>query len=156
MEQSTYWSLQNWGLLGLFIGSFLAATVVPFSSDVLFGGMLLAGLNPIGCFIVATLGNWIGGLTSFGIGWLGKWEWIEKLFHVKHETLDRQKSRIDKYGALLAFMTWLPFVGDVFAIALGFYKLPPIKCGIYMLFSKALRFLLWMAIFYLFGIQPLL
>ena len=146
--------LQQWGFLGLFVGSFLAATVVPFSSDILFGGMLLAGLSPVGCFVFATLGNWIGGLTSFGIGWLGRWEWIERWFHVKRATLEKQKDKINRWGALLALMTWLPFVGDVFAIGLGFYKLPPLKCALFMLVGKALRFLLWMAIFYIFGIQP--
>lgn len=143
--------LQEWGYIGLFVGSFMAATVVPFSSDFLIIGLLLAGGNPLACFISATLGNWLGGLTSFGLGWLGKWEWIERLFKVSPETLAKQKGKIDKYGALLAFMSWLPFVGDVFAIGLGFYKLPPVKCGVFMLIGKATRFLLWIVLFLIFG-----
>lgn len=146
--------LQQWGLWGLFAGSFLAATVVPFSSDVLFGAVLLAGLHPFVCFGAAVAGNWLGGLTSFGIGWLGRWSWIEKIFRVRRETLEKQRDRINRWGALLALMTWLPFAGDVFAIALGFYKLPPLRCAFYMLIGKALRYLLWIGIFYVSGVQP--
>lgn len=128
------------------MGSFLAATVVPFSSDALYVGILMAGVNPLSCFVAGSLGNWLGGITSFGIGWLGKWSWIEKWFHVKRETLEKQKGKIDKWGPLLALMTWLPFVGDVFAIGLGFYRLTPWKCFLWMLIGKAARFAIWTAV----------
>lgn len=136
--------LQQWGALGLFWGAFLAATVVPFSSDALFCGLVLAGTNPIECFVAATLGNWLGGLTTFGIGWLGKWEWIERWFHVSPEKLQRQKQRVDKWGPPLALFTWLPLLGDVLALALGFYKVKPLRCALFMLVGKGARFLVWL------------
>ena len=114
--------LLNLGYFGLFLGSFVAATVVPFSSDVQLVAMLAAGGNVWFCVAVATLGNWLGGLTSYWLGWLGKWEWIEKYMRVRHETLIKHKSKVDRYGAWLALLTWLPFIGDIFAIALGFYR----------------------------------
>ncbi len=143
--------LGTWGYWGLFLGSFAAATVVPFSSDVLIIGILLAGGDPLLSFLSATLGNWLGGLTSFGIGWLGKWEWLEKWFHVKKETLEKQKAIIDRWGALLAIFSWLPVVGDVFAIGLGFYKVRPGRCAFWLLVGKALRYLLWIGLFMIFG-----
>lgn len=144
--------LQTYGLWGLFLGSFLAATVVPFSSDALYAGILLAGCSPVGCLLVGTLGNWLGGLTSFGVGWLGRWEWIERWLHVKRETLEKQRNRIDKFGPWLALLTWLPFVGDVFAIALGFYCIAPVKSALLMLVGKFLRFLGWTLIFHYTGL----
>lgn len=144
--------LQTYGLWGLFLGSFLAATVVPFSSDALYAGILLAGCSPVGCLLVGTLGNWLGGLTSFGVGWLGRWEWIERWFHVKRETLEKQRNRIDKFGPWLALLTWLPFVGDVFAIALGFYRIAPVKSALLILIGKFLRFLGWTLIFHYTGL----
>ncbi len=141
--------LQSWGLIGLFIGTFLAATVVPFSSDILLMGYLYAGGDYLLSFLVATIGNWLGGLTSYWIGYSGKWEWIEKWFNVKEETLIKQKGRIDRFGALLAFLSWLPFIGDVFAIGLGFYKVSPAKSALYMLIGKAVRFAFWILIFLL-------
>ena len=35
----------EWGYLGLFVASFLAATVVPFSSEVVFSAMVFGGLH---------------------------------------------------------------------------------------------------------------
>ncbi len=143
--------LQEWGYIGLFLGSFMAATVVPFSSDFLLIGVLLAGGNPLLSFVCATAGNWLGGITSYWLGRLGKWELLERWFGVSQEKLQRQKDRIDRWGALLAFMSWLPFVGDVFAIGLGFYKLNFPKCALYMLIGKATRFALWIGLYYIFG-----
>ena len=139
--------LLNLGYFGLFVGSFVAATVVPFSSDVLLVGMLAAGGNIWLSVAVATLGNWLGGLTSYGLGWLGKWEWIERYMKVKHETPIKHKDKIDRFGTWLALLTWLPFVGDVFAIALGFYKVDFRKSALLMLIGKGARFVGWALLF---------
>ncbi len=139
--------LQDWGYIGLFFGSFMAATVVPFSSDALLVALLAVGGHPVIALLTATAGNWLGGLTSYWVGRGGKWAWIEKWFRVKRETLEKQQSRIVRYGSWLAFFTWLPFVGDVFAIALGFYKVDFRSSALFMLIGKFLRFLLWTLLF---------
>ena len=142
--------LADYGLWGLFVGSFLAATVVPFSADVLLIGLLVAGANsPIALILVATLGNWLGGLTSYSVGRAGKWEWIERL-RVSRKSLEKQQSRIERYGAPIALLTWVPFIGDVFAVALGFYRVKFIPSAIYMLIGKAARFICWYLIWRLF------
>lgn len=139
--------LADYGLLGLFIGSFLAATVVPFSADVLLVGMLVADVNSaVALLVVATLGNWIGGITSYGIGRAGKWEWIERL-HVSRESLEKQKTRIERFGAPIALLTWVPFIGDVFAVALGFYRVKFLPAIFWMLIGKGARFVCWYLIF---------
>ncbi len=143
--------LGDWGYLGLFLGSFMAATVVPFSSDFLIIGSLAAGASPLLAFIFATLGNWLGGLTSYYVGHLGKWSWIERWFGVKEESLERQRGRIERYGSVIALLTWAPFIGDLFAIGLGFYKINFYKSAPFMLIGKALRFAFWIALFYLLG-----
>ena len=143
--------LQSYGLIGLFLGSFLAATVVPFSSEIILTGVLMAGINPVEAFVVATAGNWAGGLTSYYVGHLGKWEFIEKWFRVKEETLVRQKGRIEKFGSLVALITWLPVIGDVLAIALGFYRVNFVKSAMYMLLGRALRFATWISLYYVIG-----
>lgn len=139
--------LAQYGLIGLFIGSFLAATVVPFSADVLLIGMLAAGANPTATIIVATTGNWLGGITSYGIGRAGKWEWIEKL-RVSRESLEKQQKRIESFGAPIALLTWVPFIGDVFAVALGFYRVKFVPAMLWMFVGKAARFICWYLIWY--------
>ncbi len=139
--------LLEWGYLGLFSGSFLAATILPFSSEILVTGMLLAGASPFYVLITATIGNWLGSLSTYGIGWIGKWKWIEKWFKTSHEKIEAHQTKIAKYGSLLAFLVWVPVIGDVFALALGFYKVGFIKCYIFMLIGKFLRFLIYIALF---------
>ena len=140
-------SLLDYGLIGLFIGSFLAATVVPFSSDLLVIGMLALGGDPVLTIAVATLGNWLGGLTSYWLGWLGKLEWLERWFRVKRETIERQQARVKRWGAWLALLTWLPFVGDIFAVVLGFYKVRFLPSALWMLVGKCGRFIVWALLF---------
>lgn len=135
--------LLDLGYFGLFIGALLAATVIPFSSDFLLVGMLAAGGNVVVTVIVASLGNWAGGMISYWMGHAGRWEWIERWFKVKPETLEKQKSRIDRWGAWLAFLSWLPLVGDLFALGLGFYKVNPWQVALFMLIGKTARFVGW-------------
>ena len=99
--------------------------------------------SPWACLAVASLGNWLGSLTTFGLGWLGRWDWIEKWFNVDREKLEKQKARIDKYGVWLALLVWLPFVGDIFTIGLGFYKTKPVLTAFLLLVGRTLRFLVW-------------
>ena len=100
--------LEGLGLLGLFLGTFLAATIFPFSSDALYLAVLASTGNPAGCLLVGTLGNWLGSVFTYWIGWIGKWEWIEKWFKVKAETLRKQMEKIDRYGVWLALTCWIP------------------------------------------------
>ncbi len=139
---------ESWAYLGLFLGSFLAATVVPFSSDALLIATLAGGSNPVTAVLVATVGNWLGSLTTYWIGRMGKLEWIEKWFHVSREKLEKQQATIRKYGSLVAFFAWLPGVGDLLSIALGFYKVDFKKSALFMLIGKSVRFVLWAIVFY--------
>ena len=123
-HDSNMFGLEELGLLGLFLGNILAATIVPFSSDALYIAVLAASGQTVPCFIVATLGNWLGSLITYGMGRLGKWEWLEKWFKVKRETLEKQKRYVDRYGVWLSLIAWVPIIGDVLVLALGFYKTP--------------------------------
>ncbi len=137
----------TWGYLGLFLGSFLASTILPFSSEILVSGMLLAGASPVYVLIAATLGNCLGSLSTYGIGWLGKWEWIEKWFKTSREKIEKQQAKIEKYGSLLALLCWLPIVGEVFALALGFYKINFTKCVIFIFIGRFLRYFVYITLF---------
>lgn len=136
-------NLETLGLWGLFLGTFLSATIFPFSSDALFIGALAAIGDPVSCILVGSAGNWLGGIVTYYMGRLGRWEWIEKYFKVKPETLERQKAKVDKYGVWLALLSWVPFIGDVLALALGFYKARPLWTIILLLVGKAGRFICW-------------
>lgn len=146
--------LINYGYWGLFLGAFLAATIIPLSSEIFLTAVLETGGDPFVAVTLATAGNWLGGMTSFGLGWLGKWEWIEKWLKVSREKLERQKARITRYGSLLAFFTWLPGIGDLMAVGLGFYRISPAKTALFMLTGKCARFAVWAVLY--FWIRPMI
>lgn len=139
--------LSSWGLIGLFLGTFLAATVVPFSSDALYIAVMIATRQPLVCLLVGSLGNWLGSVTTYFLGRLCKWEWLEKTFKVKRETLEKQKVKIDKYGVWLALISWVPIIGDAISIGLGFYKTPAFWTLLVLFIGKILRFGVWTLIY---------
>lgn len=132
------------------MSAFIGATIFPFSSEVVLIALLTQPTaNPYIAITCATAGNWIGGLSSYYLGYLGRWEWMERYLKVKHSTLEAQRSRIERWGAAVALMTWLPAIGDIFAVALGFYRVSFGMCAIYMLIGKCARFIFWAALYYL-------
>lgn len=139
--------LSSWGLLGLFLGTFLAATVVPFSSDALYIAVMIATKQPLVCLLVGSVGNWLGSVTTYFLGRLCKWEWLEKTFKVKRETLEKQKAKIDKYGVWMALISWVPIIGDAISIGLGFYKAPAFWTLLMLFIGKVLRFGVWTLIY---------
>lgn len=134
----------EWGYAGLFIASFLAATVVPFSSEVVFSALVFGGLDPWICVVVASLGNWLGGMSSYFLGRLGKMEWIEKYLRVKQEKIETYRERIQKYGDWFAFFSFLPGIGDIIAVASGFFRCRWWIVAISMLLGKFARYVVWM------------
>ena len=124
------------GYLGLFITCFLAATIIPIASEVFLIAMLSAGYDPLLSLFVSTT------------GYVGKTEWLKKL-RVKQTTIDSWKGGIQKYGAWLALLSWLPFIGDVIGIALGFFKASVFWSLLFMLIGKFIRYLC-IVIFYLY------
>ncbi|MDR0937939.1 MAG: VTT domain-containing protein [Mediterranea sp.] len=139
--------LIQWGLPGLFLSALLAGSIVPFASEVVLVALVKLGLNPVACLMAAALGNTVGGMTCYYMGRLGKTDWIEKYFKVKREKVERTTAFLQGKGALMAFFTFLPFVGEAIAIALGFMRSDTwITLGA-MFAGKLARYLLLMYVF---------
>ena len=131
------------GLLGLFISSFIAATIIPFSSELVLS-ILIANQYPLATsLIIATLGNWLGGISSYGLGRLGEWTYIKYFTGLNKIKIGKVKGKVDKWKSPLAFFCWLPIVGDIFAVGLGFYKINFLKVSLWMLIGKMIRYFLW-------------
>lgn len=131
-QQLSYW--------GLFISSFLASSILPAASDGLLVTMLLKQFSVAACIGIATFGNWLGGLTSYYIGWLGKREWLSRWFGIKEADIEKTSRWIDRYGIYIALFCWLPFVGDPLVVALGFMKNRPITVALLMLIGRFLKY----------------
>ena len=137
-------SFAEWGYLGLFFASFLAATIIPFlSSEALLSLMIVNQYSLGTVLLVATIGNWLGGLSCYYIGWIGKWDLIEKHLKIKASMLERLKPNVDRWGAPLAFFCWIPIIGDPLAVGLGLFKTNPISVALWILIGKGIRYLVW-------------
>lgn len=134
------------GLFGLFLGSFLAGSIVPFSSEVLLGSALLAGVDPVACLISTSLGNTLGGMSCYYIGRLGKMEWMTKYLKVKETTLHKYTTFLRGKGAWLGFFAWLPYAGEAISVALGYLRANALIVAVSMLIGKTLRYLVMMLI----------
>ena len=136
-------------LISLFFSCFLAATVIPFSSEVIFGTtLLISKIDPITLVAVAGVGNTLGGLTGYWLGKLAKWEWLEKYFRLSSSKIEQYRSVCAKYGHWLALLCWLPFIGDLICVALGFFRNKILPVTLLMFIGKTLRyaFVAWILI----------
>ncbi|MEM9024463.1 MAG: DedA family protein [Bacteroidota bacterium] len=133
---------EAYGYWGLFAASFLAATVVPLSSEALLALLLQPPFDPVRSLVIATAGNWLGGLSTYYLGYLGKWSWIERWLRIPKARIGRWKQRLDRSGTYFAVLCWTPFIGDVIAVGLGVIRSRPLAVAWWMLVGKAGRYLL--------------
>ncbi len=143
--------LLDLGYWGLFLGTFIAGTIVSLSSDMLLVAILIAGGDPWMCLVAAMAGNGTGAMTSYVLGWFARWEWIERWFKVKEATLEKQKANIRKWGVWCALLSWLPVVGQIFMIGLGFYKVRPLVTTLLTYAGCFFRFLVWVLLYIHYG-----
>ena len=118
-------------LWALFISSFLAATVLPGGSEAVLFAVLKA--NPQlywAALIVATIGNTLGGMSSYAIG----------RFVPQAERM-RGVERVQRYGTPLLLLSWVPIAGDAFCVAAGWLRLNPVLAAAFMAIGKLGRYL---------------
>ena len=132
--------LAEYGYWGLLLASFLAATILPFSSEVVFAALIAAG-SDIGTSIAyATVGNSVGGATCYYLGRLGKIEWLERWFKIDRKKINQMIARLQTKGAMVDFFGFLPAVGDLMLVALGFMRASAPIVMISMTVGKFLRY----------------
>ena len=136
--------LMNWGYMGMALSSFLAASILPFSSEAVMVGLLAAGLDMWALVAWGTVGNVLGSLFNYGIGRLGKMEWIEKYLHTKPEDLDRARRFMGGRGAWMGLFSCIPVIGDVITIVLGLMRANLTIFTISVTISKLARYVVLM------------
>lgn len=134
--------LAEYGYWGLLLASFLAATVLPLSSEVVFAALIAAGMDVWGCVAYATIGNALGGATCYYLGRMGKTEWLEKWFKIKPDTIDKMTRWLHGKGAVMGFFGFVPAIGDAILVALGFMRANMPMVMFSMTVGKFLRYLL--------------
>ena len=114
--------LISYGYWGMFVTAFVAGSFFPFSSEAVMTGLLAAGLDPWGLIIYGTAGNVLGGMFNYGVGRMGRLEWIERYLHVKQKDLDRATRFMAGRGAWMGFFAFVPVLGSAITIVLGLMR----------------------------------
>lgn len=117
-------------LLSLFVSSFLAATLLPGGSEVVLFAVLKEYPDALwAALAVATLGNTLGGMVSFGMGWL-----LPQTQQLKHV------EKVRRYGTPVLLLSWVPLIGDALCLAAGWLRLNPWQALLYIALGKLARY----------------
>jgi membrane protein YqaA with SNARE-associated domain len=133
--------LIDMGYPGLFVSAMLAGSIVPFSSEIVLVVLIKLGFDPLYSVVWASLGNTAGGMSCYYIGYLGKIEWAEKYFKVKHEKILKMQKFLQGKGAMMAFFAFLPTIGEVISMALGFMRSNVLLTTTSMFVGKLVRYI---------------
>ncbi len=118
------------GLWALFASAFISATIMPGGSEVLLVALVHAYPEEgVRALAVASLGNTLGAMTSYGIG---------RLFPNKVQ--GRAVVWCRKYGAWALFFSWVPVVGDALAVAGGWLRIGWVKSLLILAAGKTARY----------------
>jgi membrane protein YqaA with SNARE-associated domain len=127
---------ESLSLGALFASSFLAATLLPGGSEaVLFGVLKLNPQQYWPALAIATLGNTLGGMSSYLIGRI-----IPQ--HAQIKGLDLMK----RYGSPALLLAWVPVIGDPLCVAAGWLRVNPWLSALFMALGKFARYLVIAAV----------
>lgn len=129
--------------LSLFFSAFGAATILPFSSEIVFTSVLLSGYDPLTTIIVASVGNCLGVTLNYFIGYYGLNSLLKK-FGYKDKMHNWISGKMEKYNNCIYLLGWTPFLGDPITIYAGLAKL---RFSLFVLFifsGRIIRYIvLW-------------
>ena len=129
------------GYLGLFISAFLAATILPLSSEVVLSTLLLNGLSPIALVTIATIGNVLGSLANYALGYWASLEVIKKWLKISEEDFVRAEQRFVKYGLFSLCFAWVPIIGDPLTLIAGVLRIRLLWFLILVTAGKLMRYI---------------
>ena len=133
------------GLAGLFLASFLAATLLPGGSEAVLAAVILAHPEQvIPALALATLGNTLGGMSTYALGLLLPQGVMRSGIQADGagDTAIRQLDTLRRHGAPALLLAWAPVIGDALCAAAGWLRLPWLSCMIWMALGKGARYAL--------------
>ncbi|MDH5184032.1 MAG: DedA family protein [Gammaproteobacteria bacterium] len=125
-------------LLGLFVSAFISSTLFPGGSEAVL--IYLYAHSPhsyVVLVVVATIGNTLGAMTSWGIGRFLAWRFPQR----SHTDKSQQAiARLSQYGSPVLLLSWLPIIGDPLCVAAGWLRIHWLKALLFILVGKLLRY----------------
>jgi len=126
-------------LWGLFVSAFLSSTLFPGGSEIVLAALAHAHPDNFWMFLgVATLGNTLGGMSTWLLGWL-----LAKRYPLDQPRKPHQKravAQLKKWGSPLLLLSWLPIVGDPLCFAAGWLRMNGWLAALFIGAGKAARY----------------
>ena len=133
--------------LSLFIISFLAATILPFSSELTLAGLMAtSSYDNSWLLIIASLGNVLGAVVNWILGFYSRKLSKKKWFPFKDEQIEKSSKWFSKFGRWSLLFAWVPIIGDPLTLAAGLLRVKFTEFLILIIIGKVSRYV---AIFYL-------
>ena len=135
--------------LSLFSISFLAATVLPFSSELTLAGLIsTSNYDNLLLLVVASFGNVLGSVFNWSLGFYSRNLSTKKWFPFKKTQIERSSKWFSKFGKWSLLFAWLPIVGDPLTFVAGLLRVRFLDFIILVAIGKVSRYLI---VFYLIG-----
>ena len=135
--------------LSLFFISFLAATILPFSSELTLAGLIsTSNYDNLSLLVFASFGNVLGSVFNWGLGFYARNLTIKKWFPFKETQIERSSKWFSKFGKWSLLFAWVPIVGDPLTFVAGLLRVRFLDFIILVAIGKVSRYLI---IFYLMG-----
>ena len=134
--------ISNFGYMGLFLISFLAATLLPLGSEAAVVLMAVSDSAPLKLLIIATAGNSLGGIVNYLVGKWGALFIFSRYIQVDRSALERLERVYGRWGAPILFFAWLPIVGDPLTVAAGALRVNIYVFTFWVVLGKAFRYLI--------------
>jgi membrane protein YqaA with SNARE-associated domain len=135
--------------LTLFFISFLAATILPFSSELTLAGLIsTSNYDNLLLLVFASFGNVLGSVFNWGLGFYARNLTIKKWFPFKETQIERSSKWFSKFGKWSLLFAWVPIVGDPLTFVAGLLRVRFLDFIILVAIGKVSRYLI---IFYLIG-----
>jgi membrane protein YqaA with SNARE-associated domain len=135
--------------LSLFIISFLAATILPFSSELTLAGLIAtSNYDNLILLIVASFGNTLGSVVNWVLGFYSRNLITKKWFPFKDKQIENSSRWFSKFGKWSLLFTWVPILGDPLTLVAGLLRVRFLDFVILVAIGKVSRYLV---VFYLIG-----
>ena len=132
--------LMGHGLPALFLLSFLASTLVPIGSEWLLAVLLLQGTDPAAAVTTATVGNWLGAVTTWAIGVWGGPYLIRRVLRVSPANEAQAERFYNRYGSWSLLLSWLPVIGDPLCLVGGLLRVGFLRFSLLVFTGKLARY----------------
>lgn len=113
----------------LFISAFLAATVLPLSSEVVVFAYLQQGFNPVILVFVAIMGNTLGSVINWAMGLYLQHFKDRRWFYFSEKQIVNAQTRFQRYGTWTLLLAWLPVIGDALTLIAGMMR---VRFGVFL------------------------